>query len=86
MDFWPERDTAVVGFAMPNNNSTHTTEYTTLDTAEYICRGISNITPTFVDKQILESTFVTVSFTLSFKENTFQQPGGRVRGSAKFRI
>lgn len=42
--------------------------------------------PMFVVKNTLVNRFMAMSFTASFKENIFQQPGGRNKGPVKFRI
>lgn len=57
----------------------------TLVGAEKICRGITKMAPVFVVRNTLVSRSRRMPWTVSFKENIFQQPGGRNTGPGKLR-
>lgn len=59
--------------------------HNTLVGAEKICRGIAKMAPVFVVRNTLVSRFRRMSLAASFKENIFQQPGGRNKGPGKLR-
>lgn len=53
--------------------------------AEKICSGMAKMAPVLVVRNTLVSMFRRMPLTASFKENIFQQPGGRNKGPGKLR-
>lgn len=68
-----------------NDTTAHGVVHNTLVGAEKICRGMAKMAPVLVVRNTLVSMFRRMPLTASFKENIFQQPGGRNKGPGKLR-